>query len=138
MQRFWSRLGGEFLARRQRLRDAIDDRNASLLEFAALAGLLLGPLSIAVTPGGVQTVPWAVLLPAALTLGYLSIEARRQKAETAGAPDTQRFDRWTLWLAVAGFLAGAATFIFALTAPEPYRYAPPDPPARSFSVDIEG
>ena len=73
-------MAGEIGARRRRLRAAFGDRGQAFTEFLVLAGLAVGSLGLVVREGMVRTAPWGFALPFVFVIGYLLIDARRQRA----------------------------------------------------------
>ncbi|MDX2234580.1 MAG: hypothetical protein NW200_08785 [Hyphomonadaceae bacterium] len=139
MAGFFAQVGTEFLARRRRLRLAIEDRRASLLEFALLAGLVLGATSGGFGPKGFIGGVYGPFLPVLAVIGYFVLDAQRQRALAAGqpAPDvTAAFDRRVLWFIAAVAAIGYATFVWATLAPAPFELVPEEVPAGALPVTI--
>lgn len=132
---FLGQLAAEFAARRRRVRGAIGDRRASLFEFAILAGLFMGVVSPAFGPKAFAGAFYAPLLPVALVVGYLVIEAARQRVPDPEAVRSA-FDRRVLLLVLAVALIGYGTFVWALFAPPPFELVPEEPPPGALDVTI--
>ncbi len=129
---FLASLGSEFVARRERLREALGDRNASILEFVFLAGIVMGGL--AALFGELRG-----LAPlAALIVGYVLLDVTRQRALAAGADIVQtrkRQDRLILALFAAMAVMGAAMFFYQQQ--EASKRLNPPSPGEQFEVDIQ-
>jgi hypothetical protein len=132
-------LGAELAARRRRLRAALGDARASVLEFALLTGVLIGFAAPAFGPEGFLGRAYAPFLPLLALVGYGVIESIRQRTLAAGADEgavRAAFDRRTLLFMAAVAMVGAATFVWATLAPEPFELAPETPPAEALDVTI--
>jgi hypothetical protein len=139
MLRFLSSLGAEFAARRRRLRKAIGDGRASLLEFVLLAGVLIGVAAPSFGPNAFLGRTFAPLLPVLAVLGYIVLDAGRQRALATGAEEagvSAAFDARALWFLAVVAAAGYATFAWAVLAPEPFELAPAEPPPGALDVTI--
>ncbi len=139
MAGFVSQLGSEFLARRTRLRRAIEDRRASLLEFALLAGLVLGATCAGFGPKGFVGGLYGPFLPLVAVGGYVALDAQRQRALAAGLDEAMvrtAYDRRTLWFVAAVAAIGYATFVWATLAPAPFELVPEELPADALAVTI--
>jgi hypothetical protein len=86
MSGFLSSMVDEIGARRTRLRAAFGDRGQAVTEFLVLGGLAIGSIGLVVRDGMVRTAPWGLALPFVFVIGYLLIDARRQRA----VPDFKR------------------------------------------------
>lgn len=147
---FWADLGAELTARRLRLRRAMKDRNASLLELVQAAGFLLAIVGPLIFPPPAYPFYLGALPLLGAFGAYLLLEGRRQGALAAGAePEAvkKRYDLMTLLAVFAFSLAAYAMFAFDLRqhatpaaeeAESPAEWTPPDdaldvtiaPPAR--------
>lgn len=139
MLTFLRSLGVEFAARRRRLRQAIGDRRASLLEFALLGGVIVGVAAPSFAPRNFVGGLYGPLLPLAAVGGYLLLEAGRQRLIAAGAEEAAiraAFDRRTLYFLVALALIGFGTLVWAVVAPPPFELVPEEPPADALPVTI--
>jgi hypothetical protein len=131
MGTFFSAMGSEFLARRQRLHEGFGDRNGTLVEFCLFAGIVGGCLA-AVLGHVLGLAPLAVVL-----LGYVALEAPRQRAQARGEPEERvrnRYDRLAFMLFAVAAALGAAFLIIALQPPPPH-FLPP-PPGKPLDVDV--
>lgn len=139
MMRFLASLGAELAARRRRLRTAIGDARASLLEFALLAGVVIGAFAPSFAPEEFIGARFAPLLPVLAVLGYVAIDGGRQRALAGGAEETgvsAAFDRRVLWFLAAVAALGYATFAWAVLTPEPFELVPEEPPPGALDVNI--
>jgi hypothetical protein len=139
MPGFFSRLGAETAARRRRLRKALAEPRASLIEFALLAGVVLGVASPAFGPKGFAGDLYGPLLPLAAILGYLLIERARQNRLAAGETEdglAPAFDRRVVLYFGALAAIGYVTFIWANFAPPPFELVPEEVPAGALPVTI--
>ena len=139
MAGFLSNLGAELGARRKRLRKAIGDGRASLLEYVLLLGVVLGVASPSFGPKHFVGAYAAPVLPVLLIAGYLVIEANRQTliargqaAEAVRPANDQRVLRFLIAVAVIGYLV----FVWALLAPPPFELAPEEAPPGALEVTI--
>lgn len=142
MSRFFADLFAEMGARRRRLREAFGDRGQALVEFLVLGGLLIGSVGLYVRPWMAAAAAWGLALPPLFLLGYVVIEARRQRALGVGG-DSDRIKSshdWATFLwAMACALTGAAAFVLAWSA-EPAALVEPEgwrPPAGAVDSTIE-
>jgi len=136
---FLSSLAGEFAARRRRLRKAIGDGRASLFEFVLLAGLVIGVAAPSFAPAAFLGRSFGPLLPVLAVLGYLAIDAGRQRALAADAEEASvsaASDRRALWFLAVVAAAGYATFAWALLTPEPFELVPEELPSGALDVNI--
>lgn len=139
MTGYVSELGAETAARRRRLRKALGEQRATLIEFALLAGTVLGLASPAFGPKGFAGALYTPFLPLAAIAGYLLIEHARQRQIAAGQPEDAvrpAFDRRVLWFLAAVALVGYATFVWATLAPAPFELAPAEAPPDALPVTI--
>jgi hypothetical protein len=135
---FFSSMFAEMGARRRRLRAALGDRGQALVEFLVMGGLAVGSLGLLVRPGMAGSAPWGFALPFVFLVGYLLIEARRQRAlAAAGDAETARrgYDWGVLLWSMACALSGAAAFVIAWTA-QPHVEEEWVPPAGAISTEI--
>jgi hypothetical protein len=135
---FFSSLFAEIGARRRRMRAALGDRGQAIVEFLVMAGLALGSLGLFVREWMPAAAPWGFALPFVFLIGYVLIEARRQRAPGAdNARPSQTHDWIVLLWSFGCALAGAAAFVIAFSAEPP---APEEdiwtPPENAVSVDI--
>jgi hypothetical protein len=143
MDGFFSALFGEFAARRRRLRAALGDRGASLLEFATFTGLAVGSAGLLIGDWMPAAAPWGFVVPAVFIAGYVLLDARRQAAQARG-DDAERVASDYDWLALgwgsACALLGAAAFVIAWSAQPPNLqkalFDKWTPPESAVSVDI--
>ena len=139
MAGFLSNLGAEFGARRKRLRKALGDGRASLLEYVLLLGLVLAIASPSFGPKHFVGGYFGPALPLLLVAGYVLLDANRQtliargQAEEAVRP---AFDRRVLWFCIAVAGIGYLTFVWALFAPSPFELVPDAPPPGAVEVTI--
>jgi len=139
---FWESLSTELSARRRRLRTALGDWGQSLFELALIASLILGTFGLFLQPWMAGAAPWGFALPVLLPLGYVALDARRQRPLPEGADveaARKTYDRLAfLWCALI-IVAGIGAFAYALSAEPP---APPlpdpgwQPPEDTVAVDI--
>lgn len=141
MSGFFSALFAEMGARRRRLREAFGDRGQALVEFLVLGGLLVGSVGLHVRPWMPAAAPWGFGLPVLFLLGYVVIEARRQRALGAGGDSDgiESTHDWVTFLwALACALGGAAAFVLAWSAePAPAAHEGWRPPAGAIESTIE-
>lgn len=126
MGSFFSALFEELGARRMRLRAALSDRGASLLEFLILLGLLLGFLAPVLFPFGPVPGWWPMALLGLWIVAYALLDARRQAGLRAAEADEGRqaglqrsYDRLALLVGVGLPALGAVAFAVAALAPPP-------------------
>lgn len=139
MAGFISELGAETAARRRRLRKFAGEQRASLLEFALLAGLVLGATCAGFGPKGFVGGLYGPFLPLVAVGGYVALDAQRQRALAAGLDEQMvrtAYDRRTLWFVAAVALIGYATFVWATLAPAPFELVPEELPANALPVTI--
>ena len=133
MSDFFSSMFNEMGARRKRLRGPLGDRGQGLVEFAVLAGLLIGSLGLFVREWMPGAAPWGFAMPFVFVIGYMLIEFRRQ-ASVAGGGDiarvSQQYDWIVLLWSFGCALVGVAAFVIAWGAapppPPPEFWTPPD------------
>lgn len=110
----------EMGARRKRLRDAFGDRGQGVVEFLVLAGLFVGSAGLFVRDWMPAAAPWGFAVPLVFVLGYILIEARRQRTRRAENADaagiTRRYDMFVGLWCLACALLGAAAFAIAWSA----------------------
>jgi hypothetical protein len=131
MGAFLSSLFSEFAARRARLHAAFGDRTASLVEFLLFGGVIMGCLAAVL--GEMRGLGPLV----ALILGYVLLDASRQRALRAGADEAatrRRQDRLAFVLFAALSAMGAA--FCAYTVMKQDNSALPPQPGQKFDVDI--
>lgn len=139
MSGFLAPLASEFAARRRRLRKALGDARASIVEFALLAGIGFGFAAPAFARTAFPGQAYAPFLPALAVAGYLLIETARQRALTAAGEEasvTNTFDRRVLLFLGAVALVGVATLAWAILAVPPPGFVPDTPPADALPVSI--
>lgn len=139
MAGFLVALGSEFAARRGRLRKALGDGRASLLEYVILLGVILGIASPGFGPKGFLGAQYGPLLPVLLIAGYVLIDLSRQRVVARGAAEDAvraAFDRRALWFCLAVAAIGYLTFVWALLAPAPFELAPEEAPTGALNVTI--
>jgi hypothetical protein len=125
---FLQTLFDELGARRRRMRESFGDRGQSLVDFLVLGGLFFGSAGLLLKPWMAGATPWGFAVPLVFLVGFVLLEARRQRApapsvEIEGA---NGHDWIVLIWSLGCALAGAAAFMIALGAePAP----PPEPPS---------
>lgn len=136
---FFGSLAAEFAARRKRLHVWAGGRGAAPLEFALLAGLVLGASAPAVVHDALDVAPWAPLPLLLAPILYLVLDVRRQGALAKGLePEIvrSRYDRLIFMLLVLLALAGLGGFLWALLAPAQAPENPILPSGRAFDATI--
>ena len=139
MTGFLTSLGVEFAARRRRLRKALGDGRASLLEFVLLLGVTLGVASPAFGPKHFLGGLYGPFLPLLLAVGYGLLDVGRQRLVAGGQAEqaiAAAFDRRALWFCLAVALIGYLTFVWALFAPPPFELVPDMPPPGAVDVTL--
>jgi hypothetical protein len=151
MNGFLSAMFDEIAKRRRRQRSIFGDRGQAIVEFLVMSGLVLGSVGLLLEPHMARVAPWGFALPPIFLIGFVLLEARRQRAAAAPKPDAEadkgaaedaveaadsRSD-WTVFLWSFGCaLAGGAAFVIAWGA----RPAPPpevwQPPPGTVDSDI--
>ncbi len=139
---FWGNLFTELGARRKRLRESFGERGQSVFELALLSALILGTVGLLLHPWMAGAAPWGFALPVLLPLGYVALDARRQRALGAGQDEDavrKTHDRLTLVFVSLIIVAGIGAFAYGLASEPP---APPQPdpgwqpPEDAVSVDM--
>jgi len=139
---FWGNLFTELGARRKRLRESFGERGQSVFELALLSALVLGTVGLLLHPWMASAAPWGFALPVLLPLGYIALDARRQRALAAGQDEDavrKSHDRLALIFVSLIIVAGVGAFAYALASEPP---APPQPdpgwqpPEDAVSVDM--
>jgi hypothetical protein len=77
---FLSGMTEEIGARRRRLRRSLGDRTQAILEALVLGGLVAGSLGLLLEPWMLAAAPWGLALPFIFVVGFVLLEARRQRA----------------------------------------------------------
>lgn len=140
---FLDALVTELGAKRRRLRRALGDWRASLVEALTLAGLAFGLFGPIAYPRG-ETEFWHGLLPPlGLAVGLVLLEARRQGALGRGVTEERLrrgFDGLTLALMAAMAVAGVSLYaVSAATVPEATTIEVPDAiPEDAVIIDLSG
>ncbi len=127
---FLSAAAEEMAARRLRLHRRFKPLLAGLIEFAILAGFVLGIAAIFLGR-------WYGILPlAGFAVGSFLLERRRQGALAAGQDEEAlriRYDRLTLAMTAAMAIIGIWVFVGAMRVKEAEGWTPPPP----HTVDLD-
>lgn len=141
------------------MRAALGDRGQGMIEFLVFGGVLVGALGLLIGDWMPSAAPWGFAVPIVFILGYLLIDARRQRSfviaeaefgdgawvkdedgRTAMDRVAGGYDWLTLGWSLLCALMGAAAFVIAWSAKPPEidktvfdKWTPPE---SAVSVDI--